>query len=118
MASFYKVETPEQLREMEPFCRSGTVTNTATVWSAMRRHDGGKSRWDGKVEVVFSAEAGARVARVVRTNAAGEKITVAWIQYAQALTWCKEHLDHISTYKQTSGPSSAESGSRRRLPKT
>ena len=91
----YLIETPEQLREIEPFCKTGTVTNTATAWSAMRRHDGGKSRWDGTVEAVFTTDAGARMARVARIGVSGERITVAFIKYNPALKWCREHLKFL-----------------------
>lgn len=92
----YLVESPEQLKEINQLCKTGSTMNVATVWSAARRKAGGKCPWDGKVMVSFYIEGGARIASVVRIDTSEQLNTVAWLKYTPALQWCRKNLNAVA----------------------
>ena len=91
----FRIETPEQLRELSPLCKSGKVTNLATVWSSARRKGDGTSPWDGKIVVSFSADRRGRYASVLRYGSDDTPIEIAVLKYNAALDWCKENLSEV-----------------------
>lgn len=91
------IETPEQLRELSPLCKSGKVTNLATVWSAARRKSNGKSPWDNKIVVSFSADRHGRYASIMRYGTDDTPVEIATLKYNAALEWCNKNLRPSST---------------------
>lgn len=91
----FVVETPEQLKELNQFCKSGGTQTVASVWNAARRKSGGSSPWDGKIMVSFQADGKTRSATVVRISTSDELREVAQLKYTPAIRWCREHLEAI-----------------------
>jgi hypothetical protein len=91
----YMVETPEQLKELNQFCKSGATLAVATVWSVAQRQNGGCSPWDKKIMVSFQTDKSTRSATVVRISAADELREVAQLKYVPAIQWCRENLEPI-----------------------
>ena len=90
--------SPEQLRELSPLCKSGKVTNLATVWSSARRKGDGTSPWDGKIVVSFSADRRGRYAGVLRYGTDDTPaVEIAVLKYNAALEWCNKNLQLSST---------------------
>ncbi|MDD3881924.1 MAG: hypothetical protein PHI27_06700 [Eubacteriales bacterium] len=97
MRHLYRVDTPEQLKEMEPFCKEGSVLNVATVWSATRRRRGGTCPWDGNIMISFYEKDGKTRAEAFRIDTEGEVMPFARLKIVSALKWCKESLVEIET---------------------
>ena len=94
----FRIETPEQLRELSPLCKSGKVTNLATVWSSARRKGDGTSPWDSKIVVSFSADRRGRYAGVLRYGTDDTPaVEIAVLKYNAALEWCNKNLQLSST---------------------
>ena len=82
---------PEQLKEVEIFCKEGSVSSTARVWAAAQRRDG-QTRWDGNIGIRFYTKGRQRRAEVYRGRSANEYVPVAKLKFLPALEWCKERL--------------------------
>jgi len=92
----FAVETPDQLRELNQFCKSGGTQTVASVWSVSQRKNGGSSPWNGKIMVSFQTEGRTRNATVVRISTSDELREVAQLKYIPAIQWCREHLECVN----------------------
>ena len=91
----YRVETPEQLKALNAFCKDGwSVKNLATVWSVTRRRSG-KSTMDAAIYVSFSGDTCGRTATVSRISGENELINEAVLHYNKALHYCQDNLLQI-----------------------
>lgn len=88
----FALQTPEELRALAPFVKSGTVERVAAVWSATRRKNGGTCLWDGKIGVSFRTEGRKRIATVFRITSGDEANEIASLKYTPALNWCIGNL--------------------------
>ena len=88
----FHVKTPDQLKEFEPYIKTGNVEHIASVWSVKLRKDG-KSPWDNAIHVVFSQTGRSRKASVMRSGTDGNMLVVAELKYNPALEWCRENLE-------------------------
>lgn len=88
----YRFDTPEQLKEINTFCKDGSVMNVARVWNATRNRPNADCPWDNRIFASFYDEEGKRKAVVIRIDMADKLQTVAVLKYAPSLKWCKEHL--------------------------
>lgn len=95
MTKLFAVETPEQLRALIPFLKDGSIVNVATVWSATRRKNGGRSAWDGKIMISFYTNGMKKNAVVVRIDKQDEPIELATLKYAPALHHCENTMKPI-----------------------
>lgn len=89
MTKQYHIETPEQLKEINAFAKSGSAAQMAAVWSAKLRKDG-VSPWDKAIFAVFTTE-NRRKAFIGRKVGAGMTINTE-LKYNPALKYCEEHL--------------------------
>lgn len=91
----FHVETPEQLRNLGVFLKSGDVEKIATVWSIKLRKSG-KSPWDNAIHVVFSQKGRSREAGIIRRGTDGNNLKFAGLKYNAALGWCSQNLKQKS----------------------
>lgn len=87
----FHVKTPDQLREFEPYIKTGNVERIASVWNAKLRKDG-KSPWDNAIYAVFAQAGRSRKASIMRSGTDGNMLVVAELKYNPALEWCRENL--------------------------
>ena len=93
MSRIFLVPDAETLARMEHLCKGGTtVKNFAKVWNAQKRAKG-QTIWDGKIGVWFGPFGEGRMAKVYRTDAKGDRYTIALLKYNPALEWCRENLN-------------------------
>ena len=93
----YIFANPEQIKEISRFLKrgNGNVQSVARVWSVQKRKSG-TTIWDGKIGVVFRTSGKERRAEVFRVNNEGKLLTLAWLKYAPALAWCREHAEELT----------------------
>ena len=94
MAREFIIDSPEQLRELGRYVKSGSVLSVATVWSATRRGTGA-SPLDGRIYAGFGASGRGRKAQVYRYGINDTKRIMADLKYTPALTWCQENLEAV-----------------------
>lgn len=92
MKRWYRIETPEQLKELNQFAKEGSALNFAKIWTVKLRRDG-KSPWDGKLFAMFDTENG-RKARIVREVGTAFTSNVS-LKYTPALKWCEDNLKRV-----------------------
>lgn len=88
----YRIQTPEQLREVSEFCQRGELgcRSRATVWSTERRRRG-STPWDDSFYVRFMAErCGIRKAHIYSGG-----MMLAEVKYNAALAYCRDNLELI-----------------------
>ena len=89
----FKVETPDQLRALDGMRAKEQLScgAYASVWSAARNGNGGKSSWDEDFTVRFVSERfGARKAYIDKGHSALREV-----KYNPALAYCRENLQLI-----------------------
>lgn len=88
----YRFDTPEQLKEINAFCKEGSVMNVARVWNAARNRPNVDCPWDNRIFASFYDEEGKRKAVVIRIDMADKLQQVALLKYAPSVKCCKERL--------------------------
>ena len=91
----YIFKNPEQIKEIGQLVKHGNVQSVARVWSVQKRKNG-TTIWDGKIGVVFRTSGKERNAEVFRIDTEGKLLTLAWLKYAPALAWCREHAEELT----------------------
>lgn len=86
---------PEQIKEIGQYVKHGNVQSVARVWSVQKRKSN-TTIWDGKIGVVFCSSGKERRAEVFRIDTEGKMLTLAWLKYAPALAWCREHAEKLT----------------------
>ena len=89
MRKQYHIASPDQLKELNAFAKTGSAAALAAVWSTKLRKDG-SSPWDQSIFAIFETENG-RKAYIGRKSGAGMTANTS-LKYNPALKWCEEHL--------------------------
>lgn len=85
----YRVESPEQLEELGPLIKEGSIDSILRTWRFYRGTGRGEI-WDGAIFIRFTGDRhrDAAVTKEIR----GSVDRCAGLHYNLALHWCQDHL--------------------------
>ena len=93
----FKIDTPEELRELKRFSVSGTASSierVASVWHHGKQRNG-KTPWDDSMMIVFSTDDRQRKVYITRSSA-DKHVDFGDFQYNKALQWCRNNLRPVN----------------------
>lgn len=91
MVRRYRIDTPEQLLMLEGCLLKNekNINSYATVWSAARRGNSGRSKWDEDFSIRFETD-GRKAYIDKNTKAKDAKPEIRRLNYNKAVAFCRD----------------------------
>lgn len=93
MGYLYRVDTPEQLKELAAMSKPGGASrllNVAVIWLGQMHR--GYSVLDGKIYVRVTKSDAVQMAAVVQRSERGKEHLLGELKFTAAKTWCNNNL--------------------------